>query len=73
MPKSKQRKNHKAKVSNRNERIKQQKRKVEKIQRDFIMNLIKKEQENGLFDNNQSIEPVIQTDVPKLDIDGPVI
>lgn len=69
MPKSKQRKNHKSKVSARNLKIKEQKQKIEKMKRNFIMDLIKKEQESGLFDNNQSI------DQPKsdLNIQGPII
>lgn len=69
MPKTKQRKNHKAKVAARNLRLKQQKQKVEKIQREFIMDLIKKEQEKGLFENNG----IIDQEGPKLDIDGPAI
>lgn len=75
MSKSRNRKNHKSKVVARNEKINQQKKKVEKLQREFIMNLIKQEQEKGLFDNNPTIGPV-STDVnegPTLDIEGPSI
>ena len=61
MPKSKNRKNHKKKVAARNKRIADNKRSVEKAQREFIMEMIKKEQENGAFDNT-----------PSINIDGPV-
>jgi hypothetical protein len=76
MSKSRNRKNHKAKVAARNEKINQQKKKVEKLQREFIMNLIKQEQEKGLFDNNPTIEPVstgLSNEGPTLDIEGPII
>jgi hypothetical protein len=76
MSKSRNRKNHKTKVAARNERISQQKKKVEKLQREFIMNLIKKEQESGLFENTPNIQPVNTEgsfDSPTLDIEGPSI
>lgn len=66
MPKSRHRKDHKKKVAARNERIKNEKRKIEKAQRDFIMNLIKKEQESGAFENNPT---VTENGI----IDGPII
>ena len=66
--KSKHRKNHKQKVAARNQRLKEQKARNDKFQREFIMNLIKQEQEKGLFENAQ---PVTTTDGPV--IDGPVI
>ena len=59
---SKHRKNHKEKLEARKRRIAQQKTKNEKLQREFIMNLIKQEQEKGLFN-----------DTPSLNIDGPMI
>ncbi len=72
---SKHRKNHKQKVAARNQRIKEQKAKAQKIQREFIMNMIKQEQDKGLFENLQPIDgPVI--DGPMIDgpvIDGPMI
>lgn len=70
MPKSKNRKNHKAKVNARNKSINQQKKKAEKMQREFLMDLIKKEQEKGLFDNNPTIEPIETIDGSK---EGPTI
>lgn len=73
--KSKHRKNHKQKVEARKKRIESEKRRREKFQREFIMNLIKQEQEKGLFENSISLDgPVI--DGPVIDgpvIDGPVI
>jgi hypothetical protein len=66
--KSKHRKNHKQKVAARNLRISHEKRKTEKMQREFIMNLIKQEQEKGLFDNTT---PLAQDG--GLIIDGPMV
>jgi hypothetical protein len=54
MPKSKTRKNHKQKVAARNAVVKNESAKVQKAQKEFIMNLIKQEQEKGAFDNVQS-------------------
>ena len=70
--KSKHRKNHKQKVAARNTRLAHEKRRTEKMQREFIMNLIKQEQEKGLFENTVPLlndGPVIDGPV----IDGPVI
>ena len=70
--KSKHRKNHKQKVAARNTRLTHEKRRTEKMQREFIMNLIKQEQEKGLFENTVPLlndGPVIDGPV----IDGPVI
>lgn len=65
MPKSKSRKLHKQKVNNRNNEIKVQKERAQKMQKDFIMNLIKQEQEKGMFNNNVTMDGPI--------IDGPMI
>lgn len=51
MPKSKTRKNHKQKVVARNTAVKNESTKVQKAQKEFIMNLIKQEKEKGAFDN----------------------
>ena len=70
-------KEHRRKIQARNNKIKQDKDRTQKLQRDFIMNLIKQEQESGLFENNQVISPIvnpidaIQTDSTQ--IDGPSI
>jgi len=71
MPKSKHRKNHKQKVEARRKRIADDKRRVEKAQREFIMELIKREQESGAFDNTPSIDGSIVGDNSM--IDGPMI
>ena len=57
MGNTKHRKNHKQKLQARKDRIKQDKNKVQKMQKEFIMNLIKKEQEKGMFDNIPTINP----------------
>lgn len=54
MPKSKTRKDHKSKVAARNAAVKNGANKAQKVQKEFIMNLIKKEQEKGAFDNVQA-------------------
>lgn len=54
MPKSKARKSHKKKVAARNTAVKNESTKAQKAQREFIMNLIKQEQEKGAFDNVQA-------------------
>lgn len=56
-------KEHRKKIQARNERLKQQKAKLDKMQKEYIMNLIKQEQQKGMFENNPTILPV----------DGPVI
>ena len=73
---SKHRKNHKEKVEARKKRLAQEKTKNEKLQREFIMNLIKQEQEKGLFDNSQSISETPTIDGPilnGLDLSGPIL
>ena len=72
--KSKHRKNHKQKVEARRKRLTQEKSRNEKMQREFIMNLIKQEQEKGLFNDTPSLN--LPTDGQVIDgpvIDGPVI
>jgi hypothetical protein len=68
-------KEHRKKVQARNNRINQQKQKVQKMQKDFIMNLIKQEQEKGMFENNPSITPIPGLNGPAIDttIEGPSI
>lgn len=58
MPKSKARKSHKKKVEARRVSIKTEKSRVQNSQKEFIKDLIKQEQEKGLFDNNATLEPV---------------
>jgi hypothetical protein len=80
-------KEHRKRVQARNNKIKQGKTKMEKVQREFIMNLIKQEQEKGMFENNPSLSGPIVGDGPMIDgqslsdrfefgsplIDGPLI
>jgi len=66
---TKHRKNHKQKLAARNNRLAQEKAQAQKFQKEFIMNLIKQEQEKGLFENTQSIN----TSIDGPSIDGPVI
>lgn len=73
MGKSRHRKNHAKKLKARQDRMKQEKSKVAKMQREFIMNLIKKEQEKGLFDNTQAINPTTGPIIEGPIIDGPII
>ena len=64
-------KEHRKKIQARNNKIKQQKDKTQKMQRDFIMNLIKQEQEKGMFENMPTIN---QVDGPiDTTIEGPSI
>jgi len=71
MPKSRHRKNHKQKTQARKNSILNEKAREKKIQREFIMNLIKQEQEKGLYNNTPTIDanPIIDGPV----IDGPSI
>ncbi len=46
---------HKRRLQARKTRLQQEKNKAQKNQKEFIMNLIKQEQQKGLFDNNSSI------------------
>ena len=71
--KSKHRKNHKQKLQARKNRIAGEKAQAQKMQREFIMNLIKQEQEKGLFQNNPTIDPVTGPVIDGPLVDGPVI
>jgi hypothetical protein len=76
MPKSKNRKDHKKRVQARNQRISQEKRMLEKKQREMIMQLIEQEKQKGMFENLPQINPTpqINIDGPKLDLSsGPTI
>ena len=68
MATSKGKKNHRKRVQARNNRIANEKAHAQKLQREFIMNLIKQEQEKGLFDNTTNINGA-STDVNN----GPII
>ena len=68
-------KEHRKRVQARNLKLQHEKRRREKFQQEFIMNLIKQEQEKGLFNNNPEVDgPML--DGPMLDgpmLDGPVL
>lgn len=66
-------KEHRKKVQARNNRLKQEKAKVQKLQREFIMNMIKQEQEKGMFENNPTINPSIEGPAIDTTIEGPSI
>lgn len=72
MATTKHRKNHKQKLAARNNKIAEQKTKAQKFQKDFIMDLIKKEQDKGLFDNTPSINNIDGISDGPI-IDGPLI
>jgi hypothetical protein len=75
MGKSKNRKDHKKKSAARTERLKVEKRRQEKLQREFIMNLIEQEKNKGMFDNLPQMSPANpSSDVPSIDLtQGPII
>lgn len=51
MAKSKSKKDHKKKVAKRNNLIQQERKKFEKVQKEFIMKLIEEEKQKGMFNN----------------------
>lgn len=67
MANSKKKKDHKKRVDARNRKIKEDKARMAKAQREFIMNLIKKEQAEGKFENNPLINPINPIEI----IEGP--
>lgn len=69
MPKSKARKNHKQKVAARRVAVKNESAKAQKFQREFIENLIKQEQEKGMFNNNPTLDPLLNGPI----IEGPTL
>jgi hypothetical protein len=66
-------KEHRRKVQARNNKLKNEKDKVQKLQKEFIMNMIKQEQEKGMFENNKTINPSIEGPVIDTIIEGPSI
>jgi hypothetical protein len=58
MPKSRNRKNHKKKKEARSKKMIEDRKRFEKQKKDFINELIKKEQEAGKFENNKSIDEI---------------
>lgn len=71
---SKQGKNHKKRLAARKSRLANEKAHAQKVQKDFIMNLIKQEQEKGMFDNTPNISgPIIDGLIDGPIIDGPQV
>lgn len=70
---SKAKKAHTKKVANRNQRLKENKARTEKMQREFIMNLIKQEQEKGMYENSQSVDGPVLDYFDRPNFDGPVL
>lgn len=64
----KREKEHRKKVLARNTRISNEKEKIQKKQREFLMELIKKEKERGAFENTPSVDQIND-----LLIEGPTI
>ena len=83
MGKVRTKKEHKKRVAKRNNILQQDRKKVEKAQKEFLMQLIREEKEKGLFDNKPEEfklpEPSIPsmglpiTDVSSFGIEGPKI
>ena len=74
MPVSKHRPKHRLRKLARNKMIADQKTSAKNAQRRYIMDLIKQEQQRGVFDDNQTINPLIEG--PMIDspiIEGPLI
>jgi hypothetical protein len=67
---TKHRKDHKKKLAARKNKLAQEKSQAQKYQKEFIMNLIKQEQEKGMFENNPTIDgPITDGTI----IEGPSI
>lgn len=85
MAKSRHRKGHKEKVAARKKRIEDNKSKMAKLQKKFLMDLINREKEKGLFENNElmnslsgnvpilSSDPIINELKDDVATDGPSI
>jgi hypothetical protein len=83
MAKVRTKKDHKKRVAKRNNILQQEKKKVEKAQKEFLMKLIQEEKQKGLFNsqpNNGVLpNPVLPTigistvDGPLIGVDGPKI
>lgn len=74
MPKSKNRKGHSKKVSERNKRKLEERKGFEKKQREYLMELIELEKQKGLFDGTASTNiPNYFDNVNNVVIEGPSI
>ena len=83
MAKVRTKKDHKKRVAKRNNILNQERKKMEKAQKEFIMKLIQEEKEKGLFNNTPEKlnlpDPVIPTmgmpitDPSTIGVEGPRI
>jgi hypothetical protein len=80
MAKVRTKKEHKKRVAKRNNILNQERKKVEKAQKEFLMKLIQEEKEKGLFNNKPEEiklpEPTIGiplTDLNPVGFEGPKI
>ncbi len=71
MPKSKNKKNQKKRSQARTQKIYDINKKNQKMQRDMLMEMIRKEKEKGAFNDLPSMDPSGVND--DLNLDGPVI
>ena len=63
MPRSKNKKDHRKRVSARNEKIEQIKKSQRKKHQELLMKLIEQEKQKGLYDNINSVPSVLQKDL----------
>lgn len=70
MPKSRHRKNHKKKTAARKKQVLENKSRMDKLQRKFLMDLIQREQEKGMFNNTT---PITELDQATIQTEGPII
>ena len=69
MPKSRNKKDHKKRVSARNQKINDQKKHFQKAQHDMLMRMIEQEKNKGMFDNLPNIDSIDG----EISVDGPLI
>lgn len=69
---TKPKRDQKKKSAARTAKLNQEKARMQKMQKDFIMNLIRQEQEKGMFENTPSIAGSA-IDTPSIQIEGPSI
>lgn len=71
MPKSRNKKDQKKRSQARTQKMKESRNRIQKIQREMLMKMIEQEKNKGMFDNLQTIDPVINND--QINLEGPSI
>jgi hypothetical protein len=71
MSKARNKKDQKKRSRARTQRIKDNKNRLQKMQREMIMRMIEQEKNKGMFDNLQTIDPVINDS--EINLEGPSI